>query len=168
MKTFPTNQKGMTLLEILLYVSISGAIIFAASSLLSVVYDIKLKGDIIQAVEEEGTSISYTLDRYVQNARQIFTPDLYKTDEKMILTVSGVEHDTVVTVFKENKILYSAVDNSEKMAMSSNNVKIEELSFTHAGESGRDYIGYSFVISGADATGKIVYRKSFSSGATVR
>jgi type II secretory pathway pseudopilin PulG len=161
-------QRGMTLLEILLYVSISGLVIFAASSLLSTIYEVKQKGRIIQLVETEGTLASYTLERYIKNASTVFQPALYKTGETMSLTVVDNNIESNVYVFAEKGVLYVAMNNGEKKALTTTDIVISDLSFKFFGSSEKGFLSYTFTATAADGTGRNSYAKTFSSGASLR
>ncbi len=161
-------QCGMTLLEILLYVSISGIVLFAASSVLSTVYEVRQKGQVIQAVEEEGTLVGVTLKNYAENAVQVFTPDKYKPDTRLMVTVVTNNIEQRVELFLEDGKLYSSIDNGEKVALTSDSVVISNLAFTFTGSSEKGFVGYSYTISSKDATGRNEYSRDFTGGASIR
>ncbi len=162
------NQQGMTLLEILLYVSISGAVIFAASGLLSIIYEVKQKGMTIQAVEEEGTLLSYSLERYMQNASHVFTPELYKISDTLGTTVVTNNKESNVYLTLDKGVIYSATDNGEKIALTSSSVVVSDLAFKYFGSSAKGFLNYSFTLTSGDLSGRNSYSKTFYGGASLR
>jgi hypothetical protein len=165
---FGSRTSGMTLLEILLYVSISGAVIFAASGLLSIIFEVKQKERIIQSVEEEGTLISYTLNSYIQGATSIYSPLKNKTENNLNISVSSENRDSLVSILFENNKIYVTVNNGEKTALSSSAVVVKDLMFSLSGPSEKGFISYSFMLYASDASGKNHYEKTFRSGASIR
>ncbi|MBP6926126.1 MAG: hypothetical protein KBB70_00325 [Candidatus Pacebacteria bacterium] len=162
------QQHGMTLLEILLYVSISGLVIFAASSVLTTIYEVKNKGRVMQAVEEEGTLIAYTIDRHIQNASQVFQPEMYKESDVLSVTVVNNNKESNVVISLVDGILYNQTDNGAKIALTTNNIVISNLKFKYFGASEKGFLNYSFTVSSADTSGRYDYSKTFSSGASLR
>ena len=162
------QQRGMTLLEILLYVSISAAVIFLSSAVLSTVYEIKQKGKTIQTVEEEGNLLAYTIDRYIQSASIVFSPNkLSESDQLFIkIIVNNKESDVVLSLV--DGVLYNQTDGGKKIALSSSDVVVSDLKFTYLGPTEKGFLRYSFTVSGVDKSGRNEYKKTFSSGASLR
>lgn len=166
------NQSGMTLLEILLYISISGAVLFAAASLLSTIYEVKQKGRTIQSVEEEGSLVSYTLQRYLQNADRVTVTETGKPVDKITVGVITNNIESVVTLYAENGALKAVIDNAEATALTSGDVVISDLSFhftsASSGIAGKGFASYSFIASSTDKTGRNNYTKTFQGGVSIR
>ncbi len=162
------SQRGMTLLEILLYVSISGLVIFAASSVLSTIYEVKNKGRVMQSVEEEGTLLAYTIDRYIQNASYVFQPEKFKESDILSVTVVNNNRESNVIISLKDGVLYNQTDNGEKIALTTNTIVVSDLKFKYFGASEKGFLNYSFTVSSSDKSGRYDYKKTFSSGASLR
>ncbi len=167
-KSRSQKMSGMTLLEILLYVSISGLVIFAASGMLSIIYEVKQKGRTITAVEQEGTLMAYTIERYIQSANLVFTPDHYRESDRLGLGVIINNRESNVFLSLNSGILYSEINNAEKVALTSSDIIISDLVFKYFGASEKGFIRYSFKVSGNDLSGKNEYSKIFTGGASLR
>lgn len=161
-------NKGMTLLEVLLYVTISSFLLFVASGVLSTIYDIKLKGKIIQAVEEEGSVISYAIKNYTQNATTVYDPGLFREGERLTVVIPKETGDSVVSIFLENEKLQAIIDNKEEVALSSSAVKVSNVVFKYFGSSEKGFISYEFTITGGDSNGRNIYSKNYQGGASIR
>lgn len=162
------KQSGMTLLEILLYVAISALVLFAASSLLSTIYEVRQKGHTIQTAEEEGALLSYTIDRYVKNAVRIGVPELFKTEGRLDATVVLNEKEVLISVFAEEGVMYAIIDNGPKTALSSSDIMVQDLAFSQTGSLDHGFVSYSFTVKSTDKTGRNEYQKTFTGGAALR
>lgn len=166
------GQRGMTLLEILLYISISGAVLFAAASLLTTIYEVKQKGRTIQSVEEEGSLVSYTVQRYLQNADRVTVTEVGKPVDKITVGVITNNLESVVTLYAENGSLKAIIDNANPTTLTSGDIVISNLSFNvlsaASGIPGKGFVSYEFTASSTDKTGRNNYSKNFEGGVSIR
>ena len=76
-------KKSFTLIELLLYVSIVGAIIFSVAGFLSLSMQSRVKNQIISEVEQQGVQVMQSLTQTIRNASIISIPydisDLYNS-----------------------------------------------------------------------------------------
>ena len=75
-KTSPVTQtkKGFTLLELLLYISISAVILFFSLAFLALIQEAKIKNQTIAEVEQQGVQAIEIMTQIIRNAKEINTP----------------------------------------------------------------------------------------------
>ncbi len=169
-KTIPLTAAGFTLIELLLYVSLSGIILFAASGLLMTISEVRQKDQVVQSVEEEGMLIAYSIDSAIKNSIQVITPTAHNSENNLIIEPASLNRDSpMVSFFEKNGVLYSTRGGGAPIAISSGAVIASDVKFENI-TSDKEYpfIHFSFKLSSSDASGRIVYSKTFIGGGTPR
>lgn len=165
-----TKQKGFTLIELLLYVSLSGIILFAASGLLMTLSEVRQKDQVVQAVEEEGVLIAYSIDSAIKNSSQVIVPTALRAGDNIILAPASVDRNSpMVSFFEKEGTLFSTQAGSVPLAVSSNAVHVSATKFENTTtDTAHPFIRFSFTLSSSDTLGRIVYSKTFVGGGTPR
>jgi Tfp pilus assembly protein PilW len=124
-----TKQRGFTLIEVLLYTMIAGAILLAAVRLATTALTIRSKVRSTLVLEENVRFASGRITNLVLEATGITTPVIGTPSSTLALTTSVVT--TTPSTFRlTNGALTLAQGTGTAMAITSNEVKVTRLLFT--------------------------------------
>lgn len=139
------NTKGITLVELLVYMGISSILIVVISRFLGVVVNEGLKVQNYSAVQSDGMYIPARIKADVLRANDLVLPaSLGDTSDKLQLMING----TLYNYYLLNGKLYLN-DGSGDYLISSPYTIISDLSFTRTGNvNGKPVVVVSFVSSG--------------------
>ncbi len=94
------SQKGFTIIELLLYVSIAGIILFSVSGFLSVLLESRVKNQTIAEVEQQGAQAMQMITQTLRNGVSLTTPAFGATSTSLSLTTPiALNNPTVWSLF---------------------------------------------------------------------
>lgn len=88
MKFFNKSQRGLTLVEMLLYVSISSIILLSLSVFLTFLLSQRIKNQSISDVNQQGLQVIQLMTQTVRNARSVDTPLIGATSSSLSMTMT--------------------------------------------------------------------------------
>lgn len=81
------RQKGYTLIELLLYVAIVGALLTSVTMFYGSAIEARVKGQSISEVEQQGALAIEYITQTIRNANAILAPDMGTTGSSLVLSV---------------------------------------------------------------------------------
>lgn len=91
-----TKNRGVTLIEVLLYVSISSLILLVTSVFLSVLVQSRIKNQTIAEVEQQGLQVMQMITQIARNAEAITTPSQGASASSLTLDVVTIADDPTI------------------------------------------------------------------------
>ena len=133
-KKLKNNNNGATLVELVIYITISAIILVELSGILSqLVYD-QTKVEAITRQDEVARSLMRTISRSVEEAQTINSP--YGPDSvATILNITDRNNNTIV-YSQNNGIVYETINSESPTQISSGDVYVKTLQFTVESEAG--------------------------------
>lgn len=171
MRIFSIKNKGFSLVETLLYVTISSLILFSVVFLLSFLTSTRVKNATIYDVNSQGTYVMQLMVNTIRNAQSIDFPAASATSSTLSLTVfDGLLNPTVFDVASGTLRIKEGASNP--IPLTNSHVTVSSLSFqTIASTSSVDkMVKISFTISynNPNNRNEMEFEQSFSGSATVR
>ncbi|MBD3280814.1 hypothetical protein GF389_04805 [Candidatus Dojkabacteria bacterium] len=121
------NQKGITLIEILLYLSISSIVLLSVSVFVTSILKSRVKNESIVLVNEEASQIISQLQTEISQADQINSPVKGTSASSLEFQIAGDPIETIS--LQTNTVVYTITGNSG-IALNSSNTNITSLNFT--------------------------------------
>lgn len=90
------NNKGFTLVELLLYISIVGAMILSVSAFLPLFMESRVKNQTISEVEQQGTQVLQLITQTIRNAETVTSPSQGVSASSLTLDVVDVAKDPTI------------------------------------------------------------------------
>lgn len=161
----PLNSKGVTIVELLIYLGLSTVMLVILSQLFVSILDESVKTQNYSAVQTDGRYILGRLKTQLNNADAVTIPaDLGETSDSLVLAVSGVAH----TYYIANNKLYLS-DGTGDYLVSHVDTNITDIAFTRTGNAvGKPVILIEFT-SSTGSIGTIGYEsQTFKSAGGLR
>src|SRR3989337_2125231 len=89
------RKNGFTLIEILLYVSIAGAILLSVSIFWTILLQSRVKNQTVAEVESQGAFVMELITRTARNSEAIVSPAVGATASALSLTVAAPKNPTI-------------------------------------------------------------------------
>ena len=139
------GQKGVSLLEILLYISLSSIILLTTTMFLMSVLGARAKNQTIATVDQGGSQAMSIITQTLRNATAINSPTQGNTASTLSVN-TGTNDPTVFTL--SNKVITMQQGSGSPIALTSNLVTISNLTFTNlSGSSTPGNISISFTVT---------------------
>lgn len=124
------NQKGMTLVEVLLYVAISSIIMTSLSYFMITTSRSRVKAQTITEVEYQGDHSLRLIDEVIRNSINITTPAIDTSGS--VLTIETNDPSTNPTsIYLEDEQIYLKEGSSDPVMITSSKIKTLSLVFTN-------------------------------------
>lgn len=153
------RQSGFTLLELLLYVSISGILMVGIVSFMIVLQTARVKQTTIGEVEQQGSQAMAYMTQVLRNAQAVTAPTPGTNSNS--ITIDVVDSTSDPTVFTESSGVLQVSEGTTPIVtdLTSDTVVVSDLLFENNAISGtRDTITISITLTHANPTGKPEYR----------
>ncbi|QQS15536.1 MAG: type II secretion system protein [Candidatus Moraniibacteriota bacterium] len=170
MKQNEYRQSGFTLIELLLYVGIASLLLFAASIILSILLESRIKNQTIAEVEGQGAAVLHILGQSVRNASGINSPSPGSSASMLSLAVDNSGNNP--TVFNiELGALRVKEGSSGAINLTNSRVVVSNLSVANLSRSGTlGTVRIEFTVAAKNTSGRNAYSfsKTFATSATLR
>ncbi|MEE8131914.1 MAG: hypothetical protein V3T98_02620 [Candidatus Paceibacterota bacterium] len=103
-KQKPKNNKGFTLIELFLYISIAGVILLVISIFLATLLQARIKNQTISEVEQQGAQVMQLIIQAVRNAKGIDSPSQGASASLLSLDVFNSSNDPTIFDFSSGAI----------------------------------------------------------------
>lgn len=166
MKNNFNKNNGYTLIELILYVSLSAVMLLAISMTLSIFFEARIKSKVISEVEGEGMQVMQLITQTIRNSNNIDSPVIGTNDTTLSL-------DTASTIFSLSggEIKITEGINPEISLTNSTQVTSSGLLFENLSQASTPgTIGISFTLSYLNPNNKNEYNysRTFYGSATLR
>lgn len=165
------NQKGFTILEMLLYVSICSVLLLSLSLFLTTLFGARIKHQSIADVNQQGAQVMQLLTETIRNAESIQTPTVGATSPTLSVTVSdGLLSPTIFSVSSGTVMISEG--GGPNILLTNSHVTVSNFLFKNisSASSSDRTIQISYTIDYKNPSGRNEYEftKSFSGSATMR
>jgi len=121
------DQKGFSLLEVLLYISATVIVISGFFSLYLSILSAQAKSKAIAEVEMQSYYLMETITREIKNAQQILSP----TDANNVSRLEYINQANQLTaIYLENDYIIQSIDN-QNVLLNTDKIKINNLTFAN-------------------------------------
>lgn len=169
MKYF-SHIRGVTLIELLLYVAVASGILLSITVLLSSLLEARVKNETMAEVEQQGMQALHTILQTARNAQNITTPTSGNTAGSLTLDVVSPGVDP--TVFDlSSGVLQITEGAGAPVALTNTRVTVSGLSFSNLSYATTPgTIRATFTVTYTNTTGRQEYSfsKTFSGTASLR
>jgi Tfp pilus assembly protein PilW len=161
---------GFTLVELLLYVAISGTVLLAAPVFLSSLFESRIKNQTMAEIDGQGLQIMQMITQTIRNASAINVPAISANATSLSLNtpISGNNP----TVFDAgNGAIRIKEGAGAAIPLTNSRVIVSGLIFSNLSRAGtKGTIRIQFTLSSVNTTGRYenTYAKNFTGSATVR
>lgn len=163
--------KSVTLIELLMYVALTGVIMLTVSYLLTTVSQIKIKSKVISEVEGQGLQVITALNQSIKNSRDVTSPAVGTTSSNLTLAMDGPAQNPTAFQLDNNTITITEGD-SQSIALSAPAVSIYDISFSNLdfGLGVPDEIKIQFTVKSAYSNPgyEFNYQKTFYTTTSLR
>jgi hypothetical protein len=155
------NNKGVTIVELLIYLGLSTIMLVVLSELFVSILDESVKTQNYSAVQTDGRYILGRLKTQLNNATAVVTPaNLGETSYELVLIISGATHRYYII----NTKLYLS-DGTGDYLISHLDTRITGVVFTRTGNIGGKPVILIEFVSSTGASGTIGYESQTFKGA---
>jgi len=164
------NPRGFTLLELLLYITLMGILVLAASSFITMTFSAKIKNKTISEVEQQGEIIAYLISQSIKNSSGLNSPTTGNNASSLSLSSGDILQNPIIFSLVGGNIMVSYVGGAN-INLNNNFVTASNLIFynlSYPGTSGN--LKAQFTLSATDSYGRseYIYSKNFSVTASKR
>ncbi len=171
MKIFSKSLRGLSLIEMLLYVAISSVILLSLSLLLTFLLSQRVKNHSISDVNQQGLQVMQLITQTVRNARSIDNPLIGGTSSVLSMTMPDpLLSPTVFDIV--NGVVRIKEGSNEIIPLTNSHITISSLLFQNisSASSTDRIVRISFTVDHNNANGRNEnsFSKSFKGSATLR
>lgn len=168
--SFAAGQKGYTLIELLLYISVVGLLLVGVSLFFALTADARIKNQSISEVNQQGQAAMDIITQTVRNADSISVPATAASGSQLTLVVPTSANSP--TVFNlSGTVLQIKEGTAATIALTNSKVQVTSLSFKNLSRASTPgMVQISFTLSRVNNSGKneYDYQKTFVTTASVR
>jgi Tfp pilus assembly protein FimT len=169
--TIKRSQKGFTLVELVLYVSICSILLLAISSFLSFLLGARVRSQTITEVNQQGFQVMSLITQTIRNGRSIQIPSMGTSSSTLSVTTGNALLNP--TIFDLSSSTLEIKEGSKAaIPLTNSRVLVSGLTFQNvsSGSSTEKIVRISFTIDSVNQGGRSEYSfiKSFSGSATLR
>lgn len=150
--------RGLTLVEMLLYVGICSLFLLSLSVFFSTLLSVKVKTRVIAEVNQQGLQITQLLGSVARDARYVATPSSKNASSTLIVGLTTTPASTS-TFFISNGALYLQEGTGTPLVLTNERVTVQNLLFTNTSASSTDggSVTASFTLIYKNLSGKRDY-----------
>jgi type II secretory pathway pseudopilin PulG len=164
------NKNGFTLVELLLYISISATVLLVVVSLLALVIKGQIKNQAITEVEQQGGVIMDIITANIRNADSVISPGAGEASDSLVLAMPDTDRDPVI-FDSYNRTIRITEGQGDPVPLSNSRVLVSDLNFANlAPEDIPSSVRIEFTLEHINPEGRYEYeyKKTFTGSATVR
>jgi len=156
------KSKGLTLIELMLYISLFVFIFAALFASLNIFYSNKIKNRTILEVEQQGQIVSLLLSQEIRNAQSIIYPLIGATGDSLSLEHLNSLKSPINFYILDNKLVVS--ENGDLFDLTNSKVLVENLVFENnstMGGSQSIYFSFDILYNSSSNKKEYKYNKNF-------
>lgn len=166
-KLLPAQQKGYTLIELLLYIVIIGSLLVPLTYFFGMTTEARVKAQSITEVQDQGVAAMDYITQTIRNATSITAPAAAASSNSLTIVVPTASLSP--TVFSLNGTTLQVKEGSAtNVALTSSDVQVSGLTFknlSRAGTSGIIQVSFTVTRTNAGGRAEFDYQKTFVSSA---
>ena len=165
------TKEGFTLVELLLYITISGLILFSCASFLLLIQQTNVKNKVIAEVDEEGIQILEIMSQTLRNASAINAPAA-GVSSAVSFSVNTQNSSNNPTVFDiSGGVLRITQGSGSAVNLTTNRIVASNVLFTNvsrSGTSGALRLQFTLAYQNNSGTNEYTYSKTFYDTVSLR
>jgi type II secretory pathway pseudopilin PulG len=140
------NNKGMTLIELVIYIGLLILLLSVLSSIFSAIVDVQLNSNSTSSVDQDGTYILAKFNHDVASSSAMLVPATPGSQSATLqLTVNSINYSYSINTNNNLQILNGSTSQTD--VLNSYNTSVSGLSFTRIGNGGNsDTVEVSFTV----------------------
>jgi type II secretory pathway pseudopilin PulG len=165
------KKKGFTLVEILLYISISAVMLGAISFFFFLTLQSRAKSEVAAEVEQQGVQVMQLITQTIRNAEAIILPSQGTPASLLYLNIPDTVNDIFFNINLGNGAIQVTENPNPAVPLTPPNIIVSNLSFTNLSRPGTPgTIRIQFTLSSSNPEGKqeYEYSKTFYASASLR
>jgi len=174
MQPTKTHQKGFTLIEVILYITIFAMIIGAIAGLTILTVSQRQKNEVISSVNYQGEAVLSLLSQTIHQASSINAPSLGTSSGALSLTMPTQSvNPTIFSSYNDGSTTHLEISQGSPAVnsyLTNSHVTLSNLNFSNLGLSGtRGSIQISFTLSylSSSPLEEFTYQKTFSGASSI-
>ncbi len=170
MKTNINTKKAFTLIEVLLYMSLTSVLVLMIAMLWVTASDTRDRGEAMSIVSSEATSIISKLTQTIRNASAVNTPTIGNSGSTLSLVMASAANSPTGIALSGGNITITEGSNPAN-TLNSNRVTISSLTFRNVTENfAVGSVRIEITVTYINTTGKpaLDYSQTFYATATLR
>jgi len=163
------RKDGFTLIEILLYVSIAGAILLSVSIFWTILLQARVKNQTMAEVESQGAFVMELITQTVRNSEVIVSPAIGASSASATLTVAAPKNPTIFDM--SGGVIRITEGVSAAVSLTNSRVVASELTFqnlTGAATPGTMRVNFTLTHVNPGGKNEYDYSKTFYGNASLR
>lgn len=164
------HSDGFTLVELLLYISISTTVLIAGSLFMASMFSARVKSQAVNEVEQQGVAAMHVITEAIRNAENITAPAIGVTSGSLTIDVITTSNDP--TLFDQSLGTLRIKEGSgANIPLTNSRVTMSDLSFQNVSRSGTPgSVQVRFTLMHANPSNRQEYQvnKTFYGSATLR
>jgi prepilin-type N-terminal cleavage/methylation domain-containing protein len=151
------NEKGFTLLELILYIALLAIILAAASGLLVTLLEARVKHQTITEVDEQGVQVMTVISQAIRNADSITLPAAGTSASSLTLaSLDSTKNPTVISL--SGTTLQMKEGTGAVVPLTSSLVTVNGVSFTNLSRTGTaGVVRIQFTLTYLNPSGRNAY-----------
>lgn len=166
----PNKASGFTLLELLLYVTMTGILLTSVSLTYYVTLRSRIKSETVSDIDIVGRMAMERINQTIRNANAITSPAAGSSQASLTLSVSdGAKNPTVFSL--SGGTLMMQEGSNAAVALTPTRITVSSLSFANYGRTGTEGIirtQFTVARSATSTRSEYQYSKSFTASAGIR
>lgn len=165
------HSAGFTLIEFLLYFTLSGVVVYAMSLFLYNLLELRTKNYVITEVEQQAQHVMYFVTNAVRNSKSIVSPSEGTSSDSLVLESYDAGKDPTTIDVSDGVIRVCEGTSCTPINLMATNVTASDVSFgnvSRADTPGSIQIQYTLSFAGAQDRQEFIYSKTYQGSATVR
>lgn len=163
-------SRGTTIIELLLYVSISSIILLALTMFLFVLLQSRVKNQTMAEVEQQGLEVAEVITSTLRNAKSITTPGAGSSSNTLVIEVDNGAHSP--TIFGVSSgVLTMQEGSGSPIPLTNSRITLSNVQFFNFSQSGTPgIIRIRYTISHNQSSGRneYIFSRDFETAVSVR
>ena len=164
------QSKGFTLVELLLYVGITGTLLLLISPFFLALSESRVRNQVVGEVEQQGLQVMHVMTQAIRNAENINLPIPGVSSPSLSLDVVNVLDDPTMFAISSGA-LYVTEGSSGEIALSNSRVIVSDLlfqNFSRADTPGIVQVQFTVTHINPEGRNEYNYSKTFYGTASLR
>lgn len=164
------NRRGFTLIELLLYVSITGLLLLSVTIFFSLLFQVRIKNQVIAEVEQQGMQVMQIMTQTIRNAENITAPTQGGSDASLSIDVLTSSSDPTVFALSGG-VLQITEGTATPISLTNSRVTVSDLTFQNLSRTSTPgTVRITLTITAVNPSGRNEYNftKTFVGSATLR
>ncbi len=165
-----SEKSGVTLIEMLLYISISAIMLTAVALFLQLITTSRIKNQVVNEVEQQGLQIMQEINQKIRNSEAVISPTVGNSASSLSLDLYNPLKDPAVYSLSSGNLELSEGAGSTSY-LNSNQTIVTNLVFTNlTRDNSESVIRIEFTLDHINPSGRNEYNysKTFYSTASIR